>query len=104
MKTLYLVTRALDPGPQAHRADAMVRAMEASTERLRDNLRRPHASGGDQPMRTATYTGNSIVRAYVSHGKHFAGTLAESPRALDLAAKALDQVDVIHAYCAGTDP
>ena len=54
-------------------------------------------------MKTATYTVNSIS-SYVRHGKHFAGTLAASPRALDLAAQALEHVEVIHAYCAGTDP
>jgi hypothetical protein len=37
------------------------RAMEARTERLRDNLRRQHASGGDQLMKTATYTVDAIV-------------------------------------------
>ena len=51
------------PGPQGHRPDPVGHAMEARTERLRDNLRRPHASGGDQLMETATYTVNAIVPA-----------------------------------------
>ena len=43
--------------------------MEASTERLRENLRRPHASGREQLMKTATYAVNAIVAERTLEGK-----------------------------------
>ena len=39
LKCLYLVTRSLDP--TGHRPGTMDHAVEASTERVRDHLRRP---------------------------------------------------------------
>jgi hypothetical protein len=41
----------------------MGHAVEASAQCFRDNLRRPHASVGDQLMDTATYTVKAIVLA-----------------------------------------
>ncbi len=43
-------------GPQRHRADTMGRAVEASPERVRHHLRRPHAGRGEPLNETATYT------------------------------------------------
>ena len=44
-------------GPQRHRSDTMGRAVEASPERLRHHLRRPHARGRRTTEdETATYT------------------------------------------------
>ena len=46
LKCLYLVTRSLDP--TGHRPGTMDHAVEASTERVRDHLRRPHAGRREQ--------------------------------------------------------
>ena len=54
MKCLYLVTRSLDPKGTGQTRWATT--VEASPERVRHHLRRPHASGGDQLTMNATYT------------------------------------------------
>ena len=41
LKCLYLVTRSLDP--TGHRSGTMDHAVEASAQRVRDHLRRPHS-------------------------------------------------------------
>jgi len=55
MKVLYLVTRSLDPKGTGQ---TMGHQVEASPERIRHHLRRPHAGRRGPLMETATYTVN----------------------------------------------
>ena len=61
MKCLYLVTRSLDP--TGARQGTMDDAVEASTQRVRDHLRRPFPGGRNLLMKTAGNTVSEIVPA-----------------------------------------
>ena len=64
LKTLYLVTA--EPGPQGPGAGTMGHPVEASPERLRDHLCRPHARGGEPVTHRPVPPGTGQTRSQVT--------------------------------------